>query len=183
MIKKLLMTVLLAAPLSLAAQKYAYFDYEAVITAMPAYKTAQAEMETISKKYETDFQDMQKEFQTKMEKYQKETTEQTPANIRQRREQELMEMRQKLEQAYEDNSKAIQQESMKKMQPIQLKLTDAINAVAKENNYSFIIDKTAAQATRIFINESASEDVTKKIMSKLGISATTAPAAGTAEKK
>ena len=35
----------------------------------------------------------------------------------------------------------------------------------------------------IFINESASEDVTKKIMSKLGISATTAPAAGTAEKK
>ena len=172
MIKKILMMVLFLAPLSLAAQKYAHFDYEAVITAMPAYKTAQTELQAISKKYETDFADMQKEFQTKVDKYQKETNEQTPANIRQRREQELMEMQEKLKQAYEDNGKALQQESMNKMQPIQIKLNDAVNAVAKEGNYAFIIDKTAAAATRIFINEAASEDVTKKVMAKLGISAT-----------
>lgn len=176
MIKKILMLVLLIAPLSLSAQKFAHFDFEAVLTALPAYKTAQTELEAISKKYETDFQDMQKEFQTKFEKYQKETTEQTPANIRQRREQELAEMQERLKQAYEDNSKAIQQESMNKLQPIQIKINDAVSAVAKEGNYAYVIDKSAAQATRIFINESISEDVTKKVMSKLGISAT-APAA------
>ena len=176
MIKKILMLVLFIAPVSLAAQKFAHFDFEAVITALPAYKTAQTELETITKKYETDFQDMQKEFQTKVEKYQKETTEQTPANIRQRREQELMEMQEKLKQAYEDNSKAIQQESMNKLQPIQLKVNEAVSAVAKEGGYVYVIDKAASGAARIFINESISEDVTKKIMSKLGISAT-APAA------
>lgn len=174
MIKKILMLVLMAAPLSMVAQKVAHFDFEAVITAMPAYKTAQTELETITKKYEADMQDMQKELQTKYEKFQKEINDQTPANIRQRREQELMEMQEKLKQAYEDNSKAIQQEQMNKMQPIQIKVNDAVSAVAKEGSYALVIDKTAAQATRIFINESISEDVTKKVMAKLGISATAA---------
>jgi len=174
MIKKILMLVLMAAPLSMVAQKVAHFDFEAVITAMPAYKTAQTELEAITKKYEADMQDMQKELQTKYEKFQKEINDQTPANIRQRREQELMEMQEKLKQAYEDNSKAIQQEQMNKMQPIQIKVNDAVGAVAKEGSYALVIDKTAAQATRIFINESISEDVTKKVMAKLGISATAA---------
>ena len=174
MIKKILMMVLFVAPLSLAAQKFAHFDFEAVIAALPDYKTAQTELQTIQKKYEADIQDMQKEFQTKYEKYQKETTEQTPANIRQRREQELMEMQERLKQAYEDNSKAMQQESVNKLQPIQVKVQDAVNAVAKDGGYVYIIDKNAAGAARIFINETVSEDVTKKIMSKLGISATAA---------
>ena len=175
MIKKILLMVLFIAPLSLAAQKVAQFDFQAVLNALPAYKTAMTELESTFKKYEADFQDMQKEFQNKVEKYQKEVNEQTPANIRQRREQELAEMQERIKIAYEDNNKSMNEARMKAMQPIQIKITDAVQAVVKEGNYLFIVDKTAASSSLMIINDNLSEDVTKKVMAKLGISAT-APA-------
>ena len=86
MIKKILMLALLCAPLSLAAQKVATFDYAEVMQALPAFRTAQTELETVGKKYQADLEGMQKEIQTKIDKYRSEVNEQTPANIRQRRE-------------------------------------------------------------------------------------------------
>lgn len=173
MIKKILMLVLLATPLSLAAQKFAHFNMPEVVQALPAYKTAQTELEDMAKKFETDLNEMRKEITTKMEKYQTEVNESTPANIRQRREQEIMVMQQKFEQARQDNAQAFEEARQSKMQPLYQKISDAVNAVAKEGSYVYVIDKAGAQAT-IFINESLSEDVTKKVMGKLGI---TAPAA------
>ena len=170
--KKLLLMLLFVAPLSMMAQKIGHFDFDGVVQAMPEFKTAQAELEAIAKNYEDDFANMQKEYQNKLEKYQKEVTAQTPANIRQRREQELMDMQQRLQQAYEDNNAAIQKEQQTRMQPILLKVTDAVNLVAKEGNFVYLIDKTAASATRIFLNEALSEDVTALVMKKLGVTAT-----------
>ena len=99
MFKKILLLVLFVAPLSLCAQKFAHFDYNAILSAMPEAKTAQTELETIYKKYQSDMENMQKELQTKAEKYQKEDTEATPANIRERHQQELQDMYQRLQQA------------------------------------------------------------------------------------
>lgn len=174
MIKKILMLLLVAAPLSLSAQKFAHFDYSSVMQALPAYKAAQTELEAMGKKYEADLTDMQKEIQTKYEKYQNEVNDSTPANIRQRREQELQDLQQRLQQAYDDNQKAFEQARQTKMQPVIQKVLDAVNSVAREGNYIYVIDRSASQAAGIFINESASEDVTKKVMEKLGISASAA---------
>jgi outer membrane protein len=172
--KKLLMMLLFVAPLSMMAQKIGHFDYQGILQAMPEYKTAQTELEAVVKMYEEEIAGMQKEFQNKMEKYQKEVTAQTPANIRERREKELMDMEQRLRQAYEDNQTALQKEEQNKMQPIAVKLSDAINMVAKEGNFVYLIDKATASAIHIFLNEALSEDVTPLVMKKLGISATTA---------
>lgn len=177
MFKKILLLVLFVAPLSLCAQKFAHYDSNAIFSAMPEAKTAQAEIETIYKKYQADIENLAKEFQTKAEKYQKEDTEATPANIRERHQQELEEMKQRFQQAQQDNSENLQKEQAKKMQPVITKVFNAVDAVAKENGYVYIIDKTASQQAGIFINESASNDATSAIMKKLGISATaTTPA-------
>ena len=69
--------MLFVAPLRLCAQKFAHFDYNAILSAMPEAKTAQTELETIYKKYQSDMENMQKELQTKAEKYQKEDTDKT----------------------------------------------------------------------------------------------------------
>lgn len=171
MIKKLLMLVLFVAPMSLAAQKFAHFDYTLVMQSMPAVKAAQAELETIGKQYQDELAGMEKEIQTKIEKYQNEINDQTPENIRTRRMQEIQEMQQRFQQASEDNQKAYNETASKKMQPLIQKVMDTVNTVAKEGNYIYIIDKTASQSAGVFINEAISEDVTKKIMDKLGISA------------
>lgn len=170
MIKKILMLVLLAAPLSLAAQKYAHFDYTAVMQAMPEVKTAQTELEAIGKQYSDELQNMQKELEAKYQKFQNEVNDQTPENIRTRRMQEIQDMQQRLEQANQDNQRAFNEAQQKKMQPIIQKVLDAVNAVAREGNYVYIIDTTASQAAGVFINQNLSENVTKKVMDKLGIS-------------
>ncbi len=181
MIKKILMLVLFVAPLSLAAQqKFAYFDYTAIMQAMPETKKAQTELEAMGKQFQDELQGMEKEIQTKIEKFQSEVNEQTPENIRTRRAQEIQDMQQRYQQAAEDNQKAFQDAQSKKMQPIIQKVLDAVNNVAKEGNYVYIVDKTASQSAGIFINESLSEDVTKKVMTKLGVTAT-APAAPAAK--
>lgn len=179
MIKKILLMVLLAAPLSLAAQKYAHFDYTTVMQSMPEVQKAQTELEALGKQYQTELENMGKEYQTKVEKFQNEVTETTPAPIRERRIKEIQDLETRLQQAREDNQKAFQEEQQKKMQPLIQKAMDAVNAIAKEGGYIYIIDKSASQAAGIFINETISEDVTEKVMKKLGISGKAATPAAT----
>ena len=91
-------------------------------------------------------------------------------------------MYQRLQQAQQDNSENFQQEQQKKMQPVTQKVMDAVNAVAQEGGYVYIIDKNGAQGAGIVINETLSTDVTSTIMKKLGITASTAkPAAAPAK--
>lgn len=181
MFKKLILLVLFVAPLSLCAQKFAQFDYNSIIQAMPEAKSAQTQLETIYKQYQTEIEGMQKELQTKAEKYQKEDTDATPANIRERHQQELQDMYQRLQQAQQDNSENMQKEQSKLMQPIMQKVLSAVNSVAQEGGYVYIIDKNASQQAGVFINDALNTDVTSAIMKKLGISAsaTTAPASAT----
>lgn len=167
MFKKILLMVLMVAPLSVFAQKFAHYNTEEIAKVYPAYLTAQSELEALGKQYESDIQEMQKELQTKYEKYQAEVNESTPANMRQRREQELQDLQQRIQQAYQDNQQAYQQTAATKMQPIMQKVQDAVAAVLKEGGYVYGIDKAAASG--ITINEALSVDVTAQIKTKLGI--------------
>lgn len=167
MFKKILLLVLMVAPISVFAQKFAHYNTEEIAKVYPAFLTAQSELEALGKQYESDLQDMQKELQTKFEKYQAEVNESTPANMRQRREQELQDLQQRIQQAYQDNQQSFQAEQAKKMQPIMQKLQDAVDAVLKEGSYVYAIDK--ASIVGITINEALSTDITGDIKKKLGI--------------
>ncbi len=173
--KKILLTLLLALPMSLMAQqKFASFAYADVLQAMPEFKTAQTELETLSNQYKTNLEDMQKEIISKMEKYEKEVNAQTPATIRDRRAQEIQDMQARYQQALQENEKAFGEAQEAKMRPIITKLQDAVNSVAREGNYVYVVDKNAAMGSGLFINDALNEDVTKKVMGKLGISAAAA---------
>ena len=130
---------------------------------------------------------MQKELQTKAEKYQKEDTDATPANIKERHQQELQDMYTRLQQAQQDNTDNFQKEQQKKMQPIMQKVMNAVNTVAQEGGYIYIVDKTASQQAGIVINETLSTEVTSAIMKKLGVTpaaaSTVTPAAASTTKK
>lgn len=168
MFKKLIMAALMLAPVSAMAQKFAHYDQAAVVQALPEYKTATAELETIGNQYKTDLEEMQKEIQTRYEKFQKEVTDKTPENIRARKQQEIEELYQRFQQAQEENAKAFQEQQQTKMQPILTKVSDAVAAVAKEGAYVYIFDKAQSNLS-FYINEALSEDVTAKIRTKLGI--------------
>lgn len=182
MIKKILMLLLFAAPLSLAAQKFAHFDYTSIIQSLPETKTAMTELEALSKQYTEELKSIEQEITTKMEKYQSEVTDKTPDNIKTRRQQEITDLQTRYQQASEDDQKAFSEAQKTKMQPIIQKVMDAVNNVAKEGNYLYIVDQTASQSAGIFLNTSLSEDVTTKVMAKLGLkSLDTTPATSTSK--
>lgn len=179
MIKKILLAILLIAPMSMMAQKVAHFDYQKVLQGIPEYQKAVGDLETLGKKYESDLKSMQNEIVSKQDNYKK-TADSLPDNMRARKEQEIQDLYTRYQQAQQDNQDAFQKAQQEKLQPIMTKVFDAVNAIAKEDGYTYIIDKTAAATNYIFINESLSEDVTSKVMTRVGSSATAAPRTGAA---
>ena len=153
MFKKILLMLLMVAPLSLLAQKVAHYNSQDIVSNYAEFKKVQNELETVGKQYQADLEAMQKELQSKFEKYQAEVTDKTPANIRARKEKELQ---------------AFRQEQQKRLQPVLDKVNAAITAVIKAGQYVFAIDKSAAQGM-IHINEALSTDITAQVKTQLGI--------------
>ncbi|MBP3227556.1 MAG: OmpH family outer membrane protein [Bacteroidaceae bacterium] len=167
--KTLIALALLLAPLAMNAQQFAHFSLSDVMQALPDWRNAVTELTAIGDQYRADLQSMQDEINTKIEKYQKEVNEQTPVNIRERKEAEIRQLQERYEQAAQDNTNSYQQQQQQKMEPIQKKILDAVNTVARSGNYVYVIDKSAAQQNNMIINEAQSADVTSKIMDVLKI--------------
>ena len=95
--KKILVDILMMAPLALSAQKFAHFNSADIIPNMKEYTTAQTEIQNMAKQFDDDLKLMQDELQKKTEEYQKEQAN-LLENVRQRREQELNDLYQRMQQ-------------------------------------------------------------------------------------
>lgn len=167
MLKKIaLIVVMFALPLGAMAQaKFAHLNSQEVITTMPEYTKAQADLEALSKKYSEEMQRTQEEFNKKVQEFQAQA-DSLPKNIAERRQKELQDMAQRQEQfqqnAYQDMQKA-QQDAMA---PIYKKLDTAIQAVGKAEGVVYIFD--IARTPIPFIG-AQSIDFTAKVKAQLGI--------------
>ena len=179
MIKKILMLVLLMAPLSLCAQKFAYYDHFDVMQSMPAFQTAQKELEELGKKYENDLKSMQDEIISKRDAYLA-SADSLPENMRNRKEPQINDLMNRFQQAQQDNQTAFQQAQQDKLQPIVAQVAEAVGSIAKAEGFVYVMDRQTASTTGgIFINESMCENITAKVKAKLGLSATSAAKATT----
>ncbi len=170
MIKKILLLVFMLAPISLCAQKFAYFDYSDVMQAMPAFTKAQQALEELGKKYENDLKNMQNEIVSKRDAYLA-SADSLPENMRARKEQEINDLMNRYQQAQQDNQEAFQKAQQEQMQPIIAQIVEAVNSIAKAEGYVYIMDRQTAQSSGgTFINESMCDNVTAKVKSKLGLS-------------
>ena len=164
--KKLLIAILMIAPLSMNAQKFAHFNSGDIIPNMKEYVTATEEIQKMAKQYEDDIKLMQEELQKKSEEYQKEQAN-LLENVRQRREQELQDLYQRLQQSYQDNQQALEKAHLEKMNAINEKVLAAVKKVGEEGGYVYVVDvKTGAIP---FVNSQLSTDVTAHIKKEVGI--------------
>ena len=89
--KKLLLMLMMFAPLATFAQKFGHVNAQDIIQIMPDYTKAKTEIDALQAQYEADLKSMQDELQKKGEAFEKEQAT-LPDNIKQRRQQELQEM-------------------------------------------------------------------------------------------
>lgn len=173
--KKLLLAILMAAPLTIMAQaKFAHFNSAEVLPNMKEYATAQTELQNMQKQYEDDLKLMQDELQKKYEDYQKEAAN-LLENVRARREQELNDLGQRYQQSLQDSQLALQKATQEKMGLISEKVMAVVKKLGEAGGYVYVVDISAGSIS--FVNNALSTDITPQIKKELGVTATAAPAA------
>ncbi len=163
--RKTILTLLVALPMSVFAQKFAHFNSGDVIQAMPEYTTAQNEIQNMAKQYEDEFQRMQDEFQTKGEDFEKNQATMVDA-VKQRRQQELQDLYQRLQQYEQTSRQELAKVQQEKLQQISEKVQKAVKEIGIAGGYVYVMDTTAGIP---FISETLSTDVTAQVKSKLGL--------------
>ena len=161
--KKIIIMLMVFAPMSLFAQKFGHVDSQAIMQSLPEVSKISGELEAKAKEYENELQSMQKEFQLKFDEYEKSASTMNETK-RKEVETELQQMNQKIQETYQQHQQDLAKLQQEKMQPITNKLINAINNVGKAGGYVYIMDK----ATGIpYISESLSKDVTADVKAEL----------------
>lgn len=174
MLKKIALLLLLIAPMSVFAQKFAHFKSMDIIPVMPEYTKAQTDIQTLQKQYEDEIKRASDEFNKKFAEYQQEQKT-LPQNIQERRQKELQELSDKGMQFQQDAQQQLQKAYADMMEPIYKKLEDAVKAIGATGGYTYVFDLNRTDIP--YINDTMSKDVTNDIKTKLGISLTAVPAA------
>ena len=168
--KKLLMMLMLLAPMAAFAQKFGHINAQEVMSQMPEFIKARGEVEAAAKQYDNDLKAMQDELQRKAEEYDK--TKSTMNETKQKEtEQTLMGLQQKIQQAYQDNQQSLNKLQQEKMGPIFERVMNAIKAVGKAGGYVYIMDVTSGVP---YISETLSKDVTAEVKAELQKASTAA---------
>ena len=141
--KKLILMLMLCAPMSLFAQKFGHIDSQALLLSLPEATNVQKELEAKGKEYEKQLTDMQTELQRKAEEYDK-TKSTMNATKQAETEKALQDMYTKIQQTAQDNQKAFNEQQQQKLGPVLDKVRKAIETVAKTGGYVYIMEKVLA---------------------------------------
>lgn len=147
------------------AQKIAYIVSEDIVPEMPAYKRAKSEVEAYGKQLQKILEGKQLEaqnfYQETMEKAQR--GELTPKQ-QQEAEVKLQELQANLQKEAADADKKLMDKEGELTKPLYEELDAALKKVAKENEYTYILDK------KFLLYSEGGIDATAKVKTALGIS-------------
>lgn len=169
--KKMFLSLLfvMATLMTAQAQKFALIDMEFILKQIPSYEQANKQMESLSKKWQSEVEAKAKEAKALYEAYQK-TASTMSAQQRTAKEEEIINKEKEaaeLRQTYFGP----QGEAMKKRQelisPIQDAIYNAVKEIATLKGYDAVIDRASAQS---MIYASPRIDISNEVLSKLGYS-------------
>lgn len=159
--KKLLLLIMLMAPLATFAQKFGKVNTQNIMQNLPEIAKINGELQAQQKTYENDLKSMQDELQRQSDAYEKGKSTMN-ASAQKAKEQELQTLYQKIQQTYQDNSQALQKKQQDLMQPVVTKVRNAIDAVGKAGGFTFIFEDGVAVYTGTNV-----EDVTAKVQAEI----------------
>ncbi len=163
MIKKLLLAIMIALPMSVFGQKFGVINTQELMESMPEIKTVNEQIQAASKKYEDEFAKLQEEFSKKFDEFQK-LEESTPQTIKDRRMQEMQELENKINQFRTTASQDLSRQQQQLMAPIQENVMKAIQSVGAEGGYTFIFENVMPLYTGTDVT-----DITSLVKTRLGV--------------
>lgn len=155
-----------------AAQKIAHINSNDLLQLMPEVKAANKEMEAYSKQLEEQLSSMTTELQKKYDEYTK-TADKMPDAVKDLKEKELQQLQERIETFRETARESVQNKEKQLLEPIIKKAKEAVQTVAKENGYAYVLD-TSTGAVIMFPD---SDNLMALVKKKLNIIDTPGPAA------
>jgi len=169
------------------AQKIAHISLDSLITLMPESKTAQDVAQKYLKELETQVATMETELQTKYADYMKNRDSYSPI-VAAAKEQELQDLNKRIEDFKAQAQQDYQRKYGELSKPIYDKAKKAIEMVAKENGYKYVLDTSTGNV----LYTEAADDIIGLVKKKLdsmpaavipGAQGTTTPKPGTTSPK
>jgi outer membrane protein len=166
----ILSIVALSATTSVA-QRFSYVDTEYILDKIPEYKSAQKQLDDLADQWKKEIDTKVKEIDKLYKAYQAEQVL-LPQEVRKNREDEILKKEDELNK-YKDSKFGKEGELYQKrkelIKPIQDKVFDAIQKLAKEEDLDFIFDKSG-EVTMLYTN--AKYDRSDEVLEILGITKT-----------
>jgi outer membrane protein len=164
----ILSIMLLVVAVPAAAQKVAFVNSATILRELPEAQKAQKELETQIGAWQSELERMGQQLQADLEDYQKKQALMDPT-AKAAKERQITDLQQRARdfqaQKFDTQGGEAVQLREQKLQPIQQKVLDAIEVVAKEEGYEFILDKVS-EAT-IVLYADPSYDLTYKVLDRL----------------
>ena len=167
-ILSLLVVVLVAAPPAFSQQqKIGYVNSAKIFQELPAAQDAQRRIDAMSKPVQDSLEAMQTELRARYEDYQKREALLNDA-AKKSEQQKLIEMERGMNEFRVrklGNDGELARETEKLLNPLRERIKNAIAAVAKEERYSFVFDKT--ETIQILLYGDPTHDITFKVIDRL----------------
>ncbi len=150
--------------------KIAHINVDQLISVMPETKAMEDEMQRYGEQLQKDMEEMQTEAQTKYQNLIANQNNWTQLRITKEQE-ELEAMAQRIQQYQVQAQEDFQNKQMELMRPIVEKAQNAVDAVAREKGYTYVLDSSQSKGVVIFVEKG--EDILPLVKARLGISTTT----------
>ncbi len=144
------------------AQKIAHLRVDSLLTLMPEAKKAETLAQDFLKQFEKEIASMNTEFQTKYGDYMANQATYSDL-IRKNKEEELQTLQQRIEAFKEQAQQEYQNKNAELSKPIYDKAKKAIDAVAKENGYKYVLDTSSG----VVLYSEPSDDILQLVKKKL----------------
>jgi outer membrane protein len=168
-------TLATQAQTATASSKIGFADVDYIFSQMPEAKQIDTELKSTQTQLKNRIDAKTQEFQKKLADYQANLNTMLDA-VRANTERELQQLQENLQQLQQDAQTTIQNKQAELMEPVYKKVGKAIEDVAKENGYTFILNQQIGGLDVILYGDEKN-DVSNLVLKKLGVTPK-APAAG-----
>lgn len=164
-----LVTCFLFAGFALQAQnvKIGYADVDYILSEMPETKQVESELQSLNTQLQNQLQAKYQEYQQKLQAYQQQAATMVDA-IRQEKETEITQLEQRIQKLQQDAQSTIQKKTSDLMQPLYSKIGDAIEAVAKANGYTYVLNGQVG-GIDVVLYADEQYDVSDLVLKNMGI--------------
>ncbi len=143
--------------------KFAHINSQQFLSELQEFKDANVKMQEEATKLEEQIKVMQNDIQQKYAEYM-EKRDSLPELIRATKEKEIQDASERMQSFQQLAQQSLQQKEQQLLQPILEKYQKAVEAVGKENNFTYIFDKSSQV---ILFESDQSTDISALVKAKL----------------